>query len=181
MIHLPIPIQNVSSVSEVSEILAKNTLAALKAQKKLDLRTIPEKSGVVGGKFIRLKEAMASGNFSYHRMGLYTEADTDRDYGRIWVKEEFENPKTGQKEEWLVVYTNDDDEIIRQVANEKRNSLAKIAADVKEPAKEKPAPKQIAPGIKSKNITMDQDADKATAKVTFEFKGNPATVVVLGT
>lgn len=39
------------------------------------------------------------------------------DYGKIWVRKQITDPKTGQKQDFLVVYTDDDREIIRQVTS----------------------------------------------------------------
>ncbi len=184
---------------------------------------------------IPLSTAIASGRFAYKGFDLYKEADTDTEFGRIWVKREIVDPKTGERKEWLVVYTSDDQEIIRQIASEalsdlnkrawhntgtyvqyyddnnelqsgkvvgmvagririennngaidevdesqivndeshlgnnvdvyanKDNSLKLTAAN--------PNPKDvpIAPGIKSKNITIDESGAQGTAKVTVEF------------
>ncbi|MCK9543460.1 MAG: hypothetical protein M0R03_15675 [Novosphingobium sp.] len=83
-----------------------------------------------------LKKALATKKFSYKEFDLYKEADTDEEFGRIWVRKEVINEKTGEKEEWLVVYTSGDDEMIRQIANEglkelnKKVSFKKVALDL---------------------------------------------------
>jgi len=58
-------------------------------------------------------------NFIPIGMGLYKQATDDDDYGKIWIKKTIVDEKTGTAEDWLVVYTTEEDEIIRQVANEK--------------------------------------------------------------
>ena len=74
---------------------------------------------------ILFKDALQSKKFSSKGMGLWKGGMNKADYGRIWVKKTFIDEKTGEKEEWLVKYTNDDDEIIRQVASEYGNTLRK--------------------------------------------------------
>jgi hypothetical protein len=68
-------------------------------------------------KFIRFNTAIASGRFKYKGMNIYKEADSDTEIGKIWFKKEYENPVTGKKEEWLAVYTDDDDDLARKVAS----------------------------------------------------------------
>lgn len=175
---------------------------------------------------ILLKEALKSNRFTYASFNLYKEADTPTEIGRIWVKKEIPNEKTGKMEEWLVVYTNDEEELIRQVASDELKKQAWYDAGVhvsyyddmnelqtgtvigyrngtvivdsldkgeEEVPEEKivsndeptrasliqtikkmaasPNPKDvpIAPGIKSKNITIDETGAQGTAKVTVEF------------
>lgn len=118
---------------------------------------------------IPLKEALASGKFSYVEKSIYKEADSDYDYGRIWVKKQFPNEKTGELEDWLVVYTDSEGEIIRQIASQELRKFAAEEGEPKEPKAPKPKDMGIAPGIKSKTINMDQSGEGATAKVTVEF------------
>jgi len=112
---------------------------------------------------IPLKEALKSGNFQSQGMGLYKGSYKNEDYGKIWVRKSILNEKTGEKEDWLVAYEDDDGNLIRQVAMEKIASLEKTTAPVK------PENIPIAEGVKSKNLTMDQSGGSGTAKVTFEF------------
>jgi hypothetical protein len=116
---------------------------------------------------IAFAEALTSGRFTADKFGLYKEADTGADLGKIWVKKHIIEAD-GSEADWLVVYTNDEDEIIRQLASAKlqESMLQKTAADAKQP---NPKDIPIAPGIKSKNITMDQSGASGTAKVTVEF------------
>jgi len=57
--------------------------------------------------------------------GVYAEMGPGGpDYGRIWVRKTETDPRTGQKRDVLVVRTNDDDEIVREVtASLKSESL----------------------------------------------------------
>lgn len=118
---------------------------------------------------IQLKAALDTGRFSYVGRDLYKEASTDEDVGRVWIKKEIENPTTGEREEWLVAYTTDEDEIVRQIVNsqlkkEKENRLKKVAQA------ETDAEIPIAPGIKSKSINIDEKGGEAgTGTVTIEF------------
>lgn len=115
------------------------------------------------------KQSLATGKYSYIGMGLFKEADSPIDLGRIWVKKDIIDPKTGNKEEWLVVYTNDEDELIRQVAREGLKELSKAASLEKTAAEPNPKNIPLTPGLKSKNITMDETGGGGTAKVTLEF------------
>ena len=77
-----------------------------------------------------LSDAIASGRFTYAQFDLYKEADTDTEFGRIWVKKEVIDPKTGKKQDWLVVYTSDEDELIRQIANEGLREARAMLSDI---------------------------------------------------
>jgi hypothetical protein len=125
---------------------------------------------IVGNQFIRLSEALASGLFTDVGKGLFKEANSRDGYGHIWLKKQFKNPDTGAMEEWLVVYTTDEDETVRQLATAaKQASLQKVA--VGEKSEKMPDPKNvpIAQGIKSKDIQMNETGGGGTAKVTVEF------------
>jgi hypothetical protein len=80
-------------------------------------------------RFLRFTEAMSTGRFEYKGMDIYKEADTDTELGKIWFKKEYDNPVTGQKETWLCVYTNDDEDMARQVVNSnlQKSTLKKTA------------------------------------------------------
>ncbi len=115
---------------------------------------------------IALDKALASGRFTPDKFGLFKEADDGTELGRIWIKKRIKEAN-GEEKEWLVVYTNDEDEIIRQLASATLKShIEKTAAPQKQP---NPKDVPIAPGIKSKNITMDESGATGTAKVTVEF------------
>jgi len=62
-------------------------------------------------------EAMVSKNFADLGLGVYAELQgpAGDDYGKIWVRREMVDPRTGLKRDFLVVQTNDEDEIIRDV------------------------------------------------------------------
>ena len=114
-------------------------------------------------------EAIASGRFTADKFGIYKEADNGADLGKIWVKKHI-TEADGSEADWLVVYTNDEDEIIRQLASEKlREGMLQKTAASAPPKQPNPKDVPIAPGIKSKNITMDQSGASGTAKVTVEF------------
>lgn len=66
---------------------------------------------------VEVRQALASGLFTPLGNGHYKQASIDtKDEGKIWVKKEFTDPKTGAKEEWLVVYGDDKNEFIRQAS-----------------------------------------------------------------
>jgi hypothetical protein len=77
---------------------------------------------------IRLAEALSLGTFASVGMNMYKGALKDEDYGRIWVRKTFEDPKTGAKEDWLVAYEDDEGNIIRQLATEQLQSMKKAAS-----------------------------------------------------
>jgi hypothetical protein len=118
---------------------------------------------------IPFNAAIETGQFSYVGMGLYKQASTDTDVGRIWVKKEFENPSTGEREEWLVAYTTDEDEIARQIVNSHLKEIEpKNIQKTAQAETEVDIP--IAPGIKSKSINIDEKGGEAgTGTVTIEF------------
>jgi hypothetical protein len=116
------PVRRVDAITDN----AKGIIASLKSRKIALEQTKPDET-----KFLRFTEAMSSGRFAYKGMDIYKEADTDTEIGRIWFKKEYDNPVTGQKEAWLCVYTNDDEDISRQIVNgslQKVSSLAKRSA-----------------------------------------------------
>ena len=155
------------------DVISKNTSAIITsvserlAQVKQRAAAGPTAEGLMNGNFWKLAAAVASGKFQYVGKGLYKEANTDTDYGRIWLKKEFKNPETGAMEEWLVAYTTDEDEIVRQLAT----ATKKAALQTTAVGEKMPDPKNVplAQGIKSKNITMDETGGGGTAKVTVEF------------
>jgi hypothetical protein len=59
-------------------------------------------------------------------MGLYKRAVSETDYGSIWKAKEIEDPSTGKKEMWLVTFMDDEEELIRHVANESMQKVASI-------------------------------------------------------
>ncbi|MFA5398414.1 MAG: DUF5661 family protein [Methanogenium sp.] len=108
------PIRNVSTISENT----KNILEALQKQGySNNVTPPPEPYYITNDNQIPFKQALASGKYTPVGMGLWQSAARE-DYGKIWVKKTIVDEKTGAKQEYLVVYTNDDDEIIRQVASE---------------------------------------------------------------
>ena len=153
------PIKRLDAVTENTANILAGVKKTLDSQKQASVKEIVSEDS----NRILFKKATSTGSYTDIGMGLYKEADTTKDLGKIWIKKTFKDPVTGSSEDWLVVYTNDEGEIIRQVANEYRNDLAKIAVQ--------PNPKNIpiAPGIKSKNITIDETGGQGTAKVTVEF------------
>lgn len=103
-----VPVRRLDVISQNTE----NILSKINLPQKsvISYYSVPESK-------TRIPFSIAQKNpkFSYIGMDLYREAGLDYDYGKIWRKKEFINPSTGQKESWLVVYTNDEDEIIREV------------------------------------------------------------------
>lgn len=154
----------VQTPSRKFNVVSDNTKRILA---NLSKSVLPQKIATVSSSNkIALDEALASGRFTADKFGLFKEADNGADLGRIWVKKRIKEAN-GEEKEWLVVYTNDEDEIIRQLASNtlKATSLQKTAA----PKQPNPKDVPIAPGIKSKNITMDESGATGTAKVTVEF------------
>jgi hypothetical protein len=118
-----------------TNIMSANTASILEAVKRASQSTQPiTKVDQVkiqeseNRERISLKNATASG-FTEMRNGLYKEAYKNVDYGKIWIKKEFVNEKTGEKEEWLVKYTNDDDEVVRHIASSGMNKVASLDTD----------------------------------------------------
>ena len=131
------PIRNVGTISENT----KNILEALQKQGYTNNTTPPpEPHLITNNNQIPFKKALASGKYTPVGMGLWQSAARE-DYGKIWVKKTIVDEKTGSSQEYLVVYTNDDDEIIRQVASE-YNKMQKVAAIKK--ANEDKVPLQLA-------------------------------------
>jgi hypothetical protein len=73
---------------------------------------------------ISFKEAVASGKFKYQTAGLYKEADTDTNIGRVWFKKQIPNETTGAMEDWLVAYTTDEEDMMRAIANQELKKIA---------------------------------------------------------
>ncbi len=84
----------------------------------------------VGDTFIRKSAALANPAFKELEPGIYKEAVSEADYGKIWVEKSYNNPETGKDEKWLVSYVDDEENIIRTVANEVTTSIAKVASNV---------------------------------------------------
>jgi hypothetical protein len=149
------PIRNVNTISENT----KRILASIQNQIKPVENTINSLDTPSLPKGILLKEAKG---YVHQGMGLYKNSFDTSDYGKIWVRKTFTNEKTGEKEDWLVVYEDDspDRNIIRQVASE---YIQKTAAT--------PNPKDIpiAPGIKSKDLKLNESGGAGTGTVTIEF------------
>jgi len=74
---------------------------------------------------ILLGTAVKSGKFSYKGKGVYKEADTDTNIGRVWIKKEVIDDVTGEKQEWLVAYTNEEEDFARSLAT-KRLRMPKV-------------------------------------------------------
>jgi hypothetical protein len=167
--------------------------------------------------------------FSDVGFGLFTVASEDPMVPTVWQKEVLPDPVTGKQVEWLVVYTTDDEDIIRdtvasiasdqggdlvpqgtrvfdratgrhgtvqreyrrgidkrmivvydetgqasfvddpskiEIMASKKASVSAVLRSVAEgPKKDVP----IAPGVVTKNLTLDQGGQGGTAKVTVEF------------
>lgn len=110
------PIQRLDAVSQNTQIILAGAMKALESKKQAQQNIQPQQPTLASVDRIPLKQASQMKEFSYVGMDLYKEADSKEGIGRIWVRKEEVDPKTGAREEWLVVYTNDDDEIMRQVA-----------------------------------------------------------------
>ena len=70
----------------------------------------------------KIKLSSVDSSFKDVGFGLYSQSYKNQDYGKIWVKKDFINEKTGEKESWLVVYEDEDGNIERQA------SLKKVAS-----------------------------------------------------
>jgi hypothetical protein len=217
-------VRRLDQISDNTKQLLQSVNEKLGSMKKTSSQQPTEQQNKKRDDIVWMKRAMASGNFQYVGNGLYKEADKPTELGKIWIKKQFKDPKTGNMEDWLVVYTNDDDEVIRKVANNVlqasametsmmvtqilKNALPNevidedkamhigyqmyVDHDLRTPAEleshrdqivdmyksnefqhtaANPNPKNIpiAPGIKSKNITMDETGGTQNAKVTIEF------------
>ncbi len=117
------------SLNKISE----NTLNILKGAQNQLLTQSPDKTTSPAytpslPNSISLRDALASNKYTDIGMGLYKYTSNDDDYGKIWVKKSILNKDTGKTEEWLVVYTNDEDEIVRQAAMEEWRGMGKVAS-----------------------------------------------------
>jgi hypothetical protein len=229
-IHLPS--RNLDTISQNTANILEGVKRQLQVQSDISPDAIP-----VTDEKIEFGEAISSKKFVSYGLGVYKESkQEDGDYGKIWIKKSIMNEKTGKSEDWLVVYTNDNDEIIRQIAMEKTAeleskswelqdenkhidilhhnisyyydngidmpeqeeehvkemimegyssgelnyfdpitdeeirgwwSIEKNASKTAAPVKPENVP--LAPGIKSKNLTLDEGGASGTGKVTVEF------------
>lgn len=112
------PSRNFSHISENT----KRIIASLGLEKAQLCPPIRENDTLL------LVEAMKTGNFTDEGLGIYKESYQNQDYGKIWVKKTVINEKTGQKEDWLVKFVDDNEDIIRQVASEHLAGLRKVAS-----------------------------------------------------
>jgi len=115
MNEVRLPIRNVNTISENTKTIIE---VLLHSKEKQALPKPPSQSLKATASKIPFNNAIKTGRFESVGMGLWKGGMKEDDYGRIWVKKTFVDEKTGEKQEWLVVYTNDEDEIIRQVASE---------------------------------------------------------------
>lgn len=86
----------------------------------------PETKAPVRVDKLPLLDAIATGRFEYDRLGIYKEADTGESLGRVWFLKKIMNER-GVEEDWLVAYTNDEEDLIHQVATEEYSVLRKYA------------------------------------------------------
>lgn len=75
---------------------------------------------------IPLQEAIASKRFIDNGYDIFKEADTETTIGGVWLKKEIIDEKTGEKQEWLVAYTNDDMDVEKRLIE---SSLKKVAQE----------------------------------------------------
>ena len=71
----------------------------------------------------KIKLSSIDSSFKDVGFGLYSQSYKNQDYGKIWVKKTFIDEKTGEKQDWLVVYENDNGEIERQAGLSKAASV----------------------------------------------------------
>ena len=133
------PIRSFNTISQNTLNILKGVKQQLQASQ--DSSLTDDTPSIPGS--IKLAEALSLGTFASVGMNMYKGALKNEDYGRIWVRKTIEDPKTGAKEDWLVVYTNDEDEIIRQVASETLQGMRKAASLEKKSWKD--------PNLKAKN------------------------------
>jgi hypothetical protein len=123
---MPTVIRRTDQVSKTMQSVISKSIAQYHQVHKQVKQAAPQETEITSNQ-ISLPIAIASGRFAYKGFDLYKEADTDSEFGRVWVKKEILDEKTGEKKEWLVVYTSDDQEIVRQLANEALGDLHKKA------------------------------------------------------
>ncbi len=126
-----VPVRRLDQVSENTFRLLQNVKAELKernSNKTNEISSIQTNS-LVSLDGIPYKEAMESKLFEDVGMGLYKTSSLE-EVGKIWVKKQIKNEKTGNLEEWLVVYTNDEDELIRKVASLTLSSAGDVVEGV---------------------------------------------------
>lgn len=110
------PIQRLDAISSNTHNILKGVTAILSKQKVTHQGDTKLPKNV--NEILFSTAMMDTKRFAYVGMNLYKEADTSADLGRIWIKKEIVDPKTGNKEDWLVVYTDDDGELVRQIASQ---------------------------------------------------------------
>ena len=163
----PRPVRMHNQISSAMVDVAKKALADLE---KIPASKIAEKDGDIKSGRITMEKA-AKLYPAMHSVGfdLFRIASDDETLPTIWKREVFTDKDTGTKVEWLVAYTTDDDDIMREVAS----SLKKVAAEPGAGAGPGAPPKKnqtpIAPGVLNKNLNLDQSGQGGTAKVTVEF------------
>lgn len=114
-----------------TDAVSQNTLNLVRVANEANTQSQKPKVAVIGNKEmgrISLAAAIMSKRFTDKGMGVYKEATQD-DIGKIWVKKTF--VENGKAQDWLVVYTTDEGEIVRQAVLESLQEnvrLRKVAA-----------------------------------------------------
>lgn len=100
-------------------------------------------------------------NLKYSGFGLYSFQVEDEAIPGIWKKEVIQNPKTGEQEEWLVAYTTDDDDIMRNVSSSQKEAKSPPGKKHEvEELKEKGLPESEAFGIAWKQHNKEHGKHK---------------------
>jgi len=156
--------------NQISKTMADVAMKALAQLSRLPAPQIAEVGGdIKSGRMTMEKAAKLYPEMHEVGFGLYRIATDDETLPTIWKREVFTDKDTGAKVEWLVAYTTDDDDIMREVAS----SIKKVAEAPPGASGGNEAPKKnqtpIAPGVLNKNLNLDQSGQGGTAKVTVEF------------
>lgn len=162
------PVRHHNEISKTMADVAKKALAQLS---QIPAAKVADAGGDIKSGLITMEKA-AKLYPGMHEVGfgLYRIATDDETLPTIWKREVFTDKDTGAKVEWLVAYTTDDEDIMREVASSiKKTSEAPPAGGGGggEPPKKNQTP--IAPGVLNKNLNLDQSGQGGTAKVTVEF------------
>lgn len=118
---------NANIITPKTRRILEATNAMLKESETTVVEEVPKNVVEVSPDKILLKEATESGTFSYQGFGIYKEADTVDSIGRVWIKKEVIDEVTGEKQEWLVAYTNEEEDFARSLATKKLNAKKVIA------------------------------------------------------
>jgi len=131
---------------------------------------IKEAPKVASTNRIPLTDAKEKGTFSFMGRGVYKEAATPDKLSQVWIKKEITDEKTGEKQEWLVAYTNEEEDLARAIATKKLAAPGDYA--LIEEVQMNGEPGQVYPVDESQMVSNAGDA------MTYDYNGNKYEIVV---